>query len=312
MGFIKISAIDKAVHIAGIPLLVCSMLVVTSIAGFPGCVALSHALGPERAHEAVKTYFWIAFFTAAAEGFALLIGIYIFHRLSKRIKVLNNELKDLTRNVLHDLRTPISQINGEAELVLHDLTDAKSAASNITEACGTLLSIVNANIEISCNYAGTNTIPAEDVDITETVRETCELFSAVAEMKCIALKSDLPRSPLVFHGHRHKIQQLVGNLLDNALKFTPSGGSVTLTLKRTARSIRLIVADTGVGISPKDIPNIYERFFRSDRSRNTPGSGLGLSLVHAIVSYYGGDISCASTLGKGTAFAVKLPAHANS
>ena len=137
-------------------------------------VALSHALGPERAHEAVKTYFWIAFFTAAAEGFALLIGIYIFHRLSKRIKVLNNELKDLTRNVLHDLRTPISQINGEAELVLHDLTDAKSAASNITEAGGTLLSIVNANIEISRNYAGADTIPAEDVDITETVRETYE------------------------------------------------------------------------------------------------------------------------------------------
>lgn len=308
MGFIKISAIDKAVHIAGIPLLVCSMLVVTSIAGFPGCVALSHALGPERAHEAVKTYFWIAFFTAAAEGFALLIGIYIFHRLSKRIKVLNNELKDLTRNVLHDLRTPISQINGEAELVQHDLTDAKSAASNITEACGTLLSIVNANIEISRNYAGADTIPAEDVDITETVRETCELFSAVAEMKCIALKSDLPRSPLVFHGHRHKVQQLVGNLLDNALKFTPSGGTVSLALHGNSRTIRITVADTGAGIAPKDLPNIYERFFRTDRSRNTPGSGLGLSLVHAIITYYSGDIYCDSGLGKGTTFTIKLPA----
>ena len=309
MSFVKISAIDRAVHTAGIPLLVCSMLVVTSIAGFPGCVVLSHALGPERAHEAVRTYFWIAFCTASAEGLALLIGIYIFHRLSTRIKVLNNELKNLTRNVLHDLRTPISQINGEAELVLHDMTDAKSAAASITEACSTLLTIVNANIEISRNYAGADILPAEDLDITENIRETCELFSAVAEMKCITLKTDLPSASLVFHGHRHKVQQLVSNLLDNALKFTPSGGTVSLALHGNSRTIRITVADTGAGIAPKDLPNIYERFFRTDRSRNTPGSGLGLSLVHAIVSFYHGDIDCESKPGAGTTFIVKLPVN---
>ena len=76
MSFAKISPIDRAMHAAGIPVLVGSMLLVTSIAGFPGCVALAHALGPERAHEAVRTYFWIAFFTACAEGLALLVGVF--------------------------------------------------------------------------------------------------------------------------------------------------------------------------------------------------------------------------------------------
>ena len=308
MSFDKIPTIEKAVHAAGIPLLVVSMLVVTSIAGFPGCVLLTRALEPDRAHEAVRAYFWIAFWTASAEGLALLIGIYIFHRLSARIKTLNDELKNLTRNVLHDLRTPVSQIHGEAELVLHDMTDAKSAAANIAEACGTLLDVVNANIEISRNYAGTDGIPAAAIDIAEIIRETCDLFSAVAEMKGISLKTDLPAGRLLFHGHRHKVQQLAGNLLDNALKFTPAGGTVTLSLTGNQRTVRMTISDSGAGIAPKDLPNIYERFFRSDRSRSTPGSGLGLSLVHAVVSFYHGNIGCESKPGKGTTFTVILPA----
>ena len=308
MNFDKIPVIEKTVHTTGIPLLIVSMIVVTSIAGFPGCVVLSRALGPERAHEAIRTYAWIALWTAFAEGLTLAAGIYIFHRLSNRIKVLNDELKNLTRNVLHDLRTPIAQIHGEAELVLHDMTDAKSAAANIADACGTILRIVNANIEISRNYAGTDSVPAEKLDFAEIIRETCDLFSAVAEMKGIVLKTELPDTPMNFLGHRHKIQQLAGNLLDNALKFTPQGGTVTLSLGGNTRAIRMTVSDTGVGIDSKDLPSIYERFFRTDRSRNTPGSGLGLSLVHAVVSFYRGSINCSSKTGEGTTFTVRLPA----
>lgn len=312
MSFVKLTPIERVVHAAGIPVLVGSMLLVTSIAGFPGCVALAHALGPERAHEAVQTYFWITFFTACAEGLALLVGIYIFHRLSTRIKALNDELRDLTRNVLHDLRTPITQIKGEAELILHGMTDPSSAAADIMEACDTLLGTVNANIEISRNYAGSDSVPAEKIDLAGIIRETCELFSAVAEMKGVALKAEIPAGPLAFVGHRHKIQQLAGNLLDNALKFTPVGGSVTLSLSGNSRTVQMTVSDTGVGIAPGDIPSIYERFFRADSSRSTPGSGLGLSLVHAVVAFYRGEISCKSKLGEGTTFAVRLPAAAQA
>ena len=87
---------------------------------------------------------------------------------------------------------------------------------------------------------------------------------------------------------------------------------VTLFLSGNSRTVQMTVSDTGVGIAPGDIPSIYERFFRADSSRSTPGSGLGLSLVHAVVAFYRGEISCKSKFGEGTTFAVRLPAAAQA
>jgi two-component system sensor histidine kinase BaeS len=105
----------------------------------------------------------------------------------------------------------------------------------------------------------------------------------------------------------HKLQQLAGNLIDNAVKFTPSGGKVTVSLSETRDNVVFKVADSGVGIANGDLPKIYDRFYRAERSRGTPGSGLGLSLVRAVVTFYGGDIDCKSKPGSGTVFTVTLP-----
>ena len=117
----------------------------------------------------------------------------------------------------------------------------------------------------------------------------------------------LPDEPIVVPAHKAKLQSLVSNLLENALKFTPRGGTITVAAAKTDSGINLTVSDTGCGISETDLPHIYERFYRADSSRHEPGSGLGLSLVHSIVTFYNGTIRCDSVPNRGTTFAVMLP-----
>lgn len=301
------SAVDRLVHSAGIPLLVCSMVVTTAIAGIPGYFLLARAFGEGREWEALRLYAIIAFCTAAAEGLALVAGIFVLRRLASRINVLNGEIRSLVRNVLHDLRTPISHISGKAQLLMEDAGDPQAAAADILESCEKMLSIVNANVEITNNYTGAGEPPAHETDFSKAVSDAVELFSPVAEMKGVSLSAEITSRPVTLNAHVHKLQQLVGNLVDNAIKFTPSGGKVKVTLSETRAHAVLAVADNGVGIAEADQPRIYDRFFRADPARSTPGSGLGLSLVHAIVTFYGGSIDCASSPGAGTVFTVALP-----
>ena len=132
--------------------------------------------------------------------------------------------------------------------------------------------------------------------------------AAVAEEKGLCLKVQLPSAPVCMKGHSAKLLRLVGNLVDNAIKFTPAGGSVCVELSAAADGIRLAVSDTGIGIPEEEIKCIYERFYRCAGTRNSsPGSGLGLSMVHSIVEYYGGTIDCRSTEGSGTCFDIHFP-----
>ncbi len=307
MRFSRMSAVSRAVQSAGIPLLVVSMVVTTAIAGIPGYFILADALGPERSNEALRVYAVIALCTAVAEGVALAFGIFIFWRLSRRIKTLNDEIRLLVRNVLHDIRTPISHISNAAQRILGGDGCAEDAAADISESCSRILSIVNANVEITNNYARVAELPPGEEDFSAVVAEAVELFSAVADMKGVSLSLETPSSPVVLAAHRHKLQQLAGNLIDNAIKFTPSGGNVTVSLSETRDSVIFKVTDSGVGIAKSDLPKIYDRFFRAERSRDTPGSGLGLSLVRAIVTFYDGDIDCKSKPDSGTVFAVTIP-----
>ena len=115
------------------------------------------------------------------------------------------------------------------------------------------------------------------------------------------------RGPVMMRGDRLKLQRMISNLIDNALKFTPPQGKVTIRLERLETGIRLEVCDTGCGIPPQDLGHIFERFFRSDASRTRPGNGLGLALVHAIVTAHHGTIQVESTPGEGTVFTVDFP-----
>jgi signal transduction histidine kinase len=111
----------------------------------------------------------------------------------------------------------------------------------------------------------------------------------------------------VVAGDRNRLQRMAANLLDNAIKYTPSGGRVIVSVRGNAETAILAVSDTGIGIAEQDLPRIFERFYRGDRSRSRAGSGLGLSLARAIATAHGGSITVSSSPGKGSTFTVDLP-----
>jgi len=138
------------------------------------------------------------------------------------------------------------------------------------------------------------------------LRDVCDLFQPVAENRSLEILMEVPESVAV-PGEPRKLQRVFSNLIDNALKYTPKGGSVNITIEEGAKDTVVTVKDTGDGIAETDLPHIFDRFFRGEKSRSTPGNGLGLSLAHAFVSVHNGTITATSSIGKGSQFVVTLP-----
>ena len=170
-----------------------------------------------------------------------------------------------------------------------------------------MLEMINTMLEISQTGAKIDRSPRTDLDFAHLVRDLGDFYQPLAEQAGLTLRVHVPERGLAFSGHRAKLQQLVGNLLENAIKYTPRGGRIDLSLDTLPEGVRLVVADTGCGISAADLPHIYTRFWRADASRSLPGNGLGLALVKAIVTSYGGRLHCDSVPGQGSAFTVVLP-----
>jgi signal transduction histidine kinase len=129
----------------------------------------------------------------------------------------------------------------------------------------------------------------------------------LAEEKKLQLKCRVPEMPVQFSGDRVRIQQMLANLLDNAVKFTPEGGRVDVALQLESSSVVLTVRDNGCGMNEEEVKMVFKRFFRADSSRSMPGNGLGLSLVQAIVNAHNGQIDISSQPGEGTFVRVTLP-----
>jgi signal transduction histidine kinase len=179
------------------------------------------------------------------------------------------------------------------------------AASTIEE-CDRLLDMINTMLMISKTESGVDQISREEIDLAVLVQKACELFEPTAEDKGVTLSCDVPgRTRLT--GETRMIQRMLSNLLDNAIKYTPSGGSITVSAREDNAHVVISVKDTGVGISSSDLPRIFERFYRCDQSRSQSGIGLGLSLARAIARAHGGDITATSTPNQGSTFTVTLP-----
>ena len=242
------------------------------------------------------------------------VGIAEFDRLAvafNRLQAVRRrqaeEIKDLARNVLHDLRTPIVNIQNESDRLSHGLVQPDEAASVIESISRSILRIIDINAEITRNYSRRVDVAASRQDLAGIVNESVDMYQAVAETRGVALHAEVPPEEVVVSGHLEKLQRLIGNLLDNAFKFTPEGGTVSVSLCSDGHSARLRVADTGPGIPKEDLDSIYLRFFRSAGTKDIPGTGLGLSMVHSIVELYGGEIKCESAPGKGACFFVTFP-----
>ncbi len=220
-----------------------------------------------------------------------------------------NELRVLTDNIAHDLRTPLTRLSLAAETEASGGLLREPLADQVVAEASAMLELINTMLEISQTGAKIDRTPREDLDLTAFVRHACELYSTVAEENGVTLALHAPDAPLHFSGHKGKLQQVLGNLVENALKFTPAGGRIDVTLDSDVvhAAVRLVVADTGCGIAAADVPFVFKRFWRANSSRQLPGNGLGLALVKAIATSYGGTVTCTSEPGKGATFIVSLP-----
>lgn len=233
-----------------------------------------------------------------------------FNQMLERIQALLTEIKEMNDNIAHDLRSPIARIRGLAEVTLttgKSPDDFETMAASTIEECDRLLDMINTMLVISKTEAGVEKVSHDKVDIAALIGNACELFEPLAEEKNVGLRRRAPEKTIV-SGDARMLQRMLANILDNAVKYTPPGGEVEISLSESEKKdIIIAIRDSGIGISETDVPHVFERFYRCDRSRSQPGTGLGLSLARAIARAHGGDITVRSALDQGSTFTVTLP-----
>jgi signal transduction histidine kinase len=241
---------------------------------------------------------------------------FAFNDMLERIQILVGELREMINNVAHDLRSPVTRIRGMAETTLtggQALPEYQKMTGNIIEESDNLIEMINTTLEIAeIESGGSVKNLSRNVDINKVIMDAHDLFLPVAENKQIEFEINIVKESLFTRGNVSKLQRAIANLIDNAIKFTPAYGKVQLITGADAKFITVSVVDTGAGISENDLPHIFERFYRAEKSRSTPGNGLGLSLAQAIVTAHGGELTVKSSAGKGTSFKIILPRFQNS
>jgi heavy metal sensor kinase len=237
-----------------------------------------------------------------------------FNQMLDRIQTLLTEIKEMSDNIAHDLKSPITRIRGIAEVTLttgkslkeYAVKEYESMAASTIEECDRLLDMINTMLMISKTESGVDKLSREGIDLKGLIEEACELFGPSAEDKGVTLDCRVPDGTGLL-GDRRMIQRMLSNLLDNAIKYTPSGGSVIVSASESDTQTFVSIKDTGIGISPNDLSRVFDRFYRCDQSRSEAGIGLGLSLARAIARAHGGDITVTSAPAQGSAFTVTLP-----
>lgn len=254
--------------------------------------------------------------------------IETFNEMISRLDQSFRQIKQFSSDASHELKTPLTILKGEVEVMLRKertQQEYQQTLKSNLEEINRMSQIVEDLLLLSRADTGQIELNKGDINLTETLREVVGQMGMLAKSKRLDLSASNNHHDIHIFGDALRIRELLMNLIDNGIKYTEEGGSVHIRLEEELppalrqtpdwpereRSVKIIVSDTGIGISEEDREKIFDRFFRLDkaRSREQGGSGLGLSICKWIVEAHRGDIEVESELGKGSSFIVKLPSH---
>jgi len=271
---------------------------------------------------------WWAYTLYGVAVLLLLTGIYLFQRRrwllkaqlaaekqeADRLKELDGIKTALYTNITHEFRTPLTVILGLTNIIREQfpLLEQKQIFEHlqtIDRNGNNLLQLVNQMLDLAKLEAGKLVLDPVQDDIGAFTKYLTESFHSLAEQKNIRLQCSIPATPILVDFDPLRYQQIVQNLISNAIKFTPDDGNVSVRITEADQEIRLSVADDGIGIAPESLPHLFDRFFQveSSATRRGEGTGIGLALTKELVQVMHGDIMVESNLGEGTAFTVKIP-----
>ncbi len=239
-------------------------------------------------------------------------AVLVFHDITE-LRHLEKIRRDFVANVSHELRTPISSIKGYAETLLGGALEDKENAGDFLKIICTdsnrLAQLIDDLLNLSEIESGKLKMTLKSCAVESIIKRIVSGLNKQAKNKLIKIRVDIPEDISDILADEARIAQVLLNLIDNAVKYTQEGGEVCISAKKQNKFIRIDVSDTGVGIPEKDLPRLFERFYRVDkaRSRELGGTGLGLSIVKHIVSAHHGEVSVQSVLGQGSTFSFTIP-----
>ena len=237
-----------------------------------------------------------------------------FNSMVKRVNSTQRSQRDFVANVSHELKTPLTSVQGFAQAILDGTADTpearKQAAQIIYDEAGRMHRMALDLLDLARFEAGTADLKMSSVDMGPLLRGVIEKFALQAQKAGVNLQVDVPSDLPLLIGDGDRLAQVFTNLVDNALKYTPTKGHVTLSAANVGNEMELSITDTGEGVPDEALPHLFDRFYQVDPSRaggGKHGAGLGLAIVQEITQAHGGRISVRSQAGHGTTFVIHLP-----